>query len=446
MNLIPVDAGSTVLSARHLSKSFTTPDGGELRVLADVDVDLHVGEIVALLGRSGSGKSTLLRCLIGLTTPTSGEVRYRDRPVSGTMRGMAMVFQSFALFPWLSVQQNVELGLEPLGVGRSERRRRALDAIDIIGLDGFESALPKELSGGMRQRVGFARALVTSPDVLLMDEPFSALDVLTAENLRSELLDLWQARRIPTRAILLVTHNIEEAVLMADRILVLSAHPGRVTAEVVVPFARPRDRDAPDFRALVDRIYGIMTTRPRTVAEAVPTPVGIGPAGIGERLPYASLEALGGLVERVARGPDFGHEDLPLLAEEMQLEVNDLFPLVDAAALLGLARVEEGDITLLPPGNAFAAGDIQEQKRVFREQLLAHVSLVGHIRRVLETRPDHRAPGERFVRELEDYMNTEDSEAVLATAIEWGRYAELFAYDYNSGVLSLEPTDDAGAG
>jgi NitT/TauT family transport system ATP-binding protein len=359
---------------------------------------------------------------------------------------MAMVFQSFALFPWLSVQQNVELGLEPLGVARSERRRRALDAIDIIGLDGFESALPKELSGGMRQRVGFARALVTSPDVLLMDEPFSALDVLTAENLRSELLDLWQARRIPTRAILLVTHNIEEAVLMADRILVLSAHPGRVTAEVVVPFARPRDRDAPDFRALVDRIYGIMTTRPRTVAEAVPTPVGIGPAGIGERLPYASLEALGGLVERVARGPDFGHEDLPLLAEEMQLEVNDLFPLVDAAALLGLARVEEGDITLLPPGNAFAAGDIQEQKRVFREQLLAHVSLVGHIRRVLETRPDHRAPGERFVRELEDYMNTEDSEAVLATAIEWGRYAELFAYDYNSGVLSHEPTDDAGAG
>jgi NitT/TauT family transport system ATP-binding protein len=426
-----------ILSARHLSKTFTTPEGGTLRVLEDITIELREGEIVALLGRSGSGKSTLLRCLIGLVTPSGGEVRYRNRPVPGPMPGMAMVFQSFALFPWLTVQQNVELGLEAQGVPQRERARRALEAIDLIGLDGFETAYPKELSGGMRQRVGFARALVTNPDVLLMDEPFSALDVLTAENLRTELLELWQRQRIPTRAVLLVTHNIEEAVLMADRILVLAANPGRVRAEEAVPLARPRDREAPEFRALVDRLYTVMTTPPAPVPVAAPD---ADRASIAFRLPAASIEALGGLLERVARGPDYGHDDLPMLAADMQLDVDDLFPLTDAAELLGLARVEQGDITLLPPGRAFAAGDIEGQKRVFREQLVANVPLVGHIRRVLDTRPDHQAPEERFMGELEDYMRTEDAEAVLATAIDWGRYAELFAYDYNAGVLSLEET------
>jgi NitT/TauT family transport system ATP-binding protein len=424
-----------ILSARHLTKVFATPEGGTLRVLDDIDLNLREGEVVALLGRSGSGKSTLLRCLIGLITPTDGEVRYRNRPVPGPLPGMAMVFQSFALFPWLTVQQNVEMGLEVQGVPAVERARRALEAIDLIGLDGFESAFPKELSGGMRQRVGVARALVTNPDVLLMDEPFSALDVLTAENLRSELLELWQQRRIPTRAILLVTHNIEEAVLMADRILVLAANPGRIRAEVTVPLGRPRDREAPEFRALVERIYAIMTTPTLPTPAATPD---ADRASIAYRLPAASIEALGGLIEQVARGPDRGRDDLPRLAEDMQLDVDDLFTLTDAAELLGFARVQEGDITLLPPGFVFAAGDIQVQKGVFREQLLAHAPLVGHIRRVLETRPDHQAPEERFVRELEDYMSTEDAENVLATAIDWGRYAELFAYDYNAGVLSLE--------
>jgi NitT/TauT family transport system ATP-binding protein len=437
--------GRPILTGRHLSKTFTTPEGGTLRVLDDITLDLREGEIVALLGRSGSGKSTLLRCLIGLVAPTGGEVRYRNRPVPGPMPGMAMVFQTFALFPWLTVQQNVELGLEAQGVPPRERARRALEAIDLIGLDGFESAYPKELSGGMRQRVGVARALVTNPDVLLMDEPFSALDVLTAENLRSELLDLWEQRRIPTRAVLLVTHNIEEAVLMADRVLVLAANPGRLRAEVAVPLPRPRDREDVAFRALVDDLYTVMTTPPAPPLAPAPTPApDADRASIAYRLPPASIEALGGLVERVARGPDYGHDDLPLLAEEMQLDVDDLFPLTDAAALLGLARVEEGDITLLPPGRAFAAGDIQEQKRVFREQLLATVPLVGHIRRVLDTRPDHRAPQERFVRELEDFMRTEDAEAVLATAVDWGRYAELFAFDVHAGVLSLDDATGEG--
>lgn len=424
-----------LLRADNLCKIFESPEGKPFRVLDNISLELREGEIVALLGRSGSGKSTLLRSLIGLLPPTSGEVRYRNRPVTGPMPGMAMVFQTFALFPWLTIQQNVELGLEAMGVGKGERARRALEAIDLIGLDGFESALPKELSGGMRQRVGFARALVTNPDILFMDEPFSALDVLTAQNLRTELLELWLGRRIPTRALLMVTHNIEEAVLMADRILVLAANPGHIRAEVPVPLPHPRVREEAAFSKLVDEIYGIMTTPPpvevKVQADADRT-------SIAYRLPKVSIEQLGGLIERVAQGPDYGHDDLPKLAEEMQFEIDDLFPIIDAAALLELAQVQAGDITLLPAGQAWAKGDIQQQKQVFAEQLVKHVALVTYIGRVLSTRPDHRAPEERFLRELEDFMSSEDADAVLATAIDWGRYAELFAYDYNSGVLSLE--------
>jgi NitT/TauT family transport system ATP-binding protein len=286
----------------------------------------------------------------------------------------------------------------------------------------------------MRQRVGFARALVTRPDVLLMDEPFSALDVLTAENLRSELLDLWIQRRVPTRAILLVTHNIEEAVLMADRLLVLSADPGRVRSEVRVALARPRDRSVAAFQDLVERVYAVMTARPQA---RPPEPEG-DRSGIGQRLPRAPVARLTGLLERVATGPDYGRDDLPRLASDMQLDVDDLFPLTDAAELLGFAQVAQGDIVLLPAGQAFTDADIQARKPLFAEALKRRVPLVAHVLRVLETRPDHRAPEERFLRELEDFMLDEDAEGVLETAIDWGRYAELFEYDYNAGVLSLE--------
>lgn len=419
----------TLLQAEDLSKAFTTPEGKPFTVLEGINLELREGEIVALLGRSGSGKSTLLRCLSGLLRPSAGEVRYRGQAVRGPMPGMALVFQSFALFPWLTVQQNVELGLEAMGIPAPERRRRALEAIDLIGLDGFEKAFPKELSGGMRQRVGFARALVTEPEVLFMDEPFSALDVLTAETLRSELLELWGSGRVPIQSILLVTHNIEEAVLLADRILVLSANPGRIRAEVAVTLPHPREREAPAFQELVEEVYRILTTRP-TLERATPEPL-----TLGHRLPRAPVGALTGLLERVAEGPDYGKEDLPHLAEEMRLEVDDLFPLLDAAELLGLAVLQEGDVRLTPEGQRFAQADLEGRKRILAESLLLHVPLVGHIHRVLQTRPTGRAPEERFLRELEDYMSTEDAEAVLATAIDWGRYAELFEYDYNAGVL-----------
>lgn len=424
----------TVLEARGLSKTFVNPDGKIHMVLENIQFSLLEGEIVALLGRSGCGKSTLLRTLIGLIPPSKGEVRYRGRVLEGPAPSMAMIFQSFALFPWLTIQGNVELGLEAQRVPSAERRTRALEMIDLIGLDGFESAFPKELSGGMRQRVGFARALVTNPEVLFMDEPFSALDVLTAENLRGDLLELWTEKRILTKCILMVTHNIEEAVGLADRIVVLAPNPGRVRAEISVALSHPRDRDDPAFRELVEKVYTIMTTLPAAPEANAPTG---DRSSIAYRLPAASVGRLMGLLERVAR-EDYGQDDLPRISAEMHLDVDDLFPLTDAAELLGFARVAHGDITLLPPGNALVNADTGQRKAIFAEHLLARVPLERHIVSVLETRPERRAPEERFLRELEDFMPPEDAERLLSTAIDWGRYAEVFEYDFNSGIFSLE--------
>src|SRR5690348_7813955 len=251
-----------LLRAVGITKTYRTPDHIGRLVLGSVDFTLREGEIVAILGKSGAGKSTFLRILAGLLAPSAGRVEYRGEPVARPVHGIAMVFQSFALFPWLTVLGNVELGLEAQGVSAAERRRRAVDAIDLIGLDGFESAYPKELSGGMRQRVGFARALVVNPDILLLDEPFSQLDVLTAETLRNDLSELWMQRRIPTKGILMVSHNIEEAVEMADRILIFSSDPGQISAELPVALPRPRSPESPPFRQIMDQVYTLLTTVP----------------------------------------------------------------------------------------------------------------------------------------------------------------------------------------
>src|SRR5271166_4117632 len=283
-----------LLRTEAVSKTYRMPDHLGRLVLDHLDFTLGDGEIVAILGKSGSGKSTFLRVLAGLVPPSDGLVEYRGNRVTEPVRGIAMVFQSYALFPWLTVLGNVELGLEALGVAGVERRRRAVDAIDLIGLDGFETAYPKELSGGMRQRVGFARALVVNPDILLLDEPFSSLDVLTAETLRGDLLDLWEASRIPTKGIVMVSHNIGEAVEVADRILVFSTDPGR---------------------------DGRRGTRPE-------------PIGIGYRLPDASVQQLSGLVDTLTEAPYHGRADLPLLADEEKLVMDELFPLIETLQLL----------------------------------------------------------------------------------------------------------------
>jgi NitT/TauT family transport system ATP-binding protein len=424
-----------LLRAGGLSKTYRTPDHLGRLVFEGIDFTLRESEIVAILGKSGSGKSTFLRILAGLIPASGGRVEYRGRPVLGPVQGIAMVFQSFALFPWLTVLGNVELGLEAQGVSAGERRRRAVEAIDLIGLDGFENAYPKELSGGMRQRVGFARALVVNPDILLLDEPFSALDVLTGETLRNDLLDLWAGRRIPTKGILLVSHHIEEAVEMADRILIFGSDPGRITAEIPVSLPRPRDWDSPGFRQIVDQVYTLLTTVPGRDGRRGMRPE---PIGLGYRLPDAAVQQLSALMERLTEPSYNGRADLPQLADEENLVLDELFPLIDFMQILGWAQVSGGDIELTPAGRAYAEADMLPKKQMFAEALLKYVPLALHIRRVLDERPGHKAPAARFLRELEDHLSEEEAERVLETVINWGRHAEIFAYDYDDEVLNLE--------
>jgi NitT/TauT family transport system ATP-binding protein len=361
-------------------------------------------------------------------------VTYLGEPVNAPAPGIAMVFQSFALFPWLTVLENVQLGLEALGLPDAEIRKRALAAIDLIGLDGYESAYPRELSGGMRQRVGFARALVVHPNILLMDEPFSALDVLTAETLRTDFLELWGEGKLPIKGVMLVTHNIEEAVLMCDRILLFSTNPGRIISEIGVDLKQPRNRLDAQFRDLVEKIYVAMTAR-------TPTPLQIGTAPvitINTVLPRVSANLLSGLIETLAAEPFHGRADLPVLADELHMEADELFPVADALQMLRLAEIEGGDIKLTETGKQFAEAGTDDRKKLFQRQLLACVPLAMHIRHVLQERANHVAPKSRFFDELEDHMSSEDAELTLRAVIAWGRYAEVFAYDDDSGTFSLE--------
>jgi NitT/TauT family transport system ATP-binding protein len=425
---------AALLDVQHVSRAFPRPGGGELTVLEDVDLTLKEGEIVGLLGRSGSGKSTLLRCISGLAEPNGGTITYLGHPVDGPASGIAMVFQSFALFPWLTVLENVELGLEALKLPKDEIRTRALKAIDLIGLDGYESAYPRELSGGMRQRVGFARALVVHPNILLMDEPFSALDVLTAENLRTDFLELWSEGQLPIKGVILVTHNIEEAVLMCDRVLLFSTNPGRIVTEIKVPLRQPRDRQDPGFAAIVERIYVEMTAqrRPGPKLDRIPG------RGFGMILPDVPVGLIAGLVEELAAPPYNGRADLPEIASERQMEVDELFPVVETLHLLRLAEVEGGDIKLTETGRRFAIEETDERKRIFARLLIRYVPFAAHIRRVLDERESHTAPKSRFFDELEDNMTPDMAEQTLNAVIGWARFAELFAYDDDTGMFSME--------
>ncbi|MFH8408821.1 nitrate/sulfonate/bicarbonate ABC transporter ATP-binding protein [Streptomyces sp. NPDC018019] len=420
-----------VISVRNLRKEFPGPSGGVLPVLDDVTFDLHEGQVVALLGKSGSGKSTLLRHVAGLLAPSGGTVHYRGKPVTGPNPGTAMLFQSFALMPWLTVQQNVELGLQARGVHAVERRGRALRAIDMVGLDGFENAYPRELSGGMRQRVGFARALVVEPDVLLMDEPFSALDVLTAQTLRNELLELLAHPDSPTRTVLLVTHSIEEAVQLADRILVLDTHPGRIKAELRVALPQPRDRRDQGFQTLVEDAYEALTGR-RTASPAGP---GQDPLRAAEPLPDATVEALTGLLEVLdLRG---GAVDLAALADALSYEVDDLMPVVEAAQLLGYARVAGNRLHLTVTGRGFARADILPRKHLFAAAALANVPLVATIRTLLLASDSGRLREPYLIGRLCGAASERAAHQQLATAVTWGRYAELYEYDADDRVLLL---------
>jgi NitT/TauT family transport system ATP-binding protein len=436
-----------LIEVSHVSKTFPT-DGESLVVLDDVSLHLREGEIVALLGRSGSGKSTLLRCVAGLIAPTQGSVSYRGSPLTGANPGVSMVFQSFGLLPWLTVQQNVELGLEARDVAPEQRRERALRAIDLIGLDGFESAYPKELSGGMRQRVGFARALVVEPDVLLMDEPFSALDVLTSENLRAELLRLWNDGDFPTRSALFVTHNIEEAIQLADRVLVLSSNPGRIKAELEITLPHPRDKRSPGFEGFVDTVYGILTDRAPSARVHVEAAVPGAEWNATERsslqtpLPAAHTGEVAGLVSFLAdRG---GREGLAEIAEELRYEIDDLLPLVDATEMLKLAYPENGGLHLSEQGRRYAHADLLRSKEQFATLAVEHAPLVRRIVKLLRRSENAALRADDILAYLRQGFTENDARTQLETAIDWGRFAELFEYDADTDRLIL-PTHPDGA-
>lgn len=416
-----------------IAKSFRSADGAPRIILEGVNFSLAEGEIVALLGKSGSGKSTLLRIMAGLIPADAGRTIYRGKGIHSPAPGIAMVFQSFALFPWLTVQQNVELGLEAQGMPAPEREKRADAMLELMGLAGFGGALPRELSGGMRQRVGIARALVTDPDVLLMDEAFSALDVLTGETLRDDILDLWDSKRIPTKGILIVSHNIEEAVMMADRIIILSSGPGRIRSEIKIALSRPRNVDSPEVRAFIDEVYGLMTMRP--VQEAV-----TGAATVmhpGYRLPDTDVSHIEGVLELLAGAPFNGRADLPQLAEEAELPDEELFPAYEALGLLGLALVEKGDIALTPLGQRYAEAEQALRQELFGQQLVMHVPLAARIRQRLEKEPTGTLSEEPFIELLEEFLKADEAKRVLEVAVEWGRYGEVYEYDFHTGRLKL---------
>jgi NitT/TauT family transport system ATP-binding protein len=428
-----------LLSAEHVSKTFPLPGGGEQTVLEDVSLNIASGEVVALLGRSGSGKSTLLRILAGLIEASEGNVLRKGMLLKGPNPDVAMVFQSFALLPWLTVQENAELGLTARGVPKESAEKEALHALGMVGLEGFEGAYPKELSGGMRQRVGFARAFVMKPDVLMMDEPFSALDVLTAENLRGEIGDLWEKGSFPSKSILVVTHNIEEAILLADRIVVLGTNPGLIRGEVRVEIQRPRDKNAPRFRSLIDHIYRVMTN-PQAPVEDLPANAS---SSRFPMLPHTRAGGISGLLEIIDdRG---GREDLPKLAGELRLEIDDLLPAVDAAAMLGFASIDHGDVVISDAGKEFATAGVHRSHEIFREQLLQKVPIAAAVVGMLEQKRDGRIGKEFLLDILDEHFSDAEAERQFETLVDWGRYAQLFEYDSDEERLyRAEPEEPAG--
>lgn len=421
----------TLLELKQISKRYNLPNQENVSILEDINIRIQEGELVSILGPSGSGKSTLLRIIAGLVAPSQGSVLYNGKAISGTNPGVGMVFQSFALFPWLTVLENVQLGLENKPLPEAEKMRKALSVIDMIGLDGFEGAYPKELSGGMRQRVGIGRALVMEPDILLMDEPFSALDVLTAENLKRDLLELWTENKIPTKSIIMVTHSIEEAVYMSDRAIVLSRDPARVISDISIAMPHWRDKQEPQFTSLVDRIYSVLTKKEMKKAN----PAGEQKKKI-EKIQEVPAGALTGFIELI---DDLGKKvDLYKLADQLSLDLEDFLPIVEAAQMLQFASIWQGDIELTETGHRFADASVLTRKEIFQEQVLRHVPMMEKIIWILHSKSNNKMAREFFAEIFEKHFGLEEAARQLDILIDWGRYAELFAYDEKAGVLYLE--------
>ncbi len=426
-----------LLTVNNISKSFGEAQN-QTPILDHIQMSIKENEIVAILGKSGCGKSTLLRILAGLIEPNEGEILYEGKKFTNDFPRVAMVFQSHALFPWLNVLENVELGLEALGLNPSRRRKRALEVIDLIGLDGYESAYPKELSGGMRQRVGFARALVVHPDILLLDEPFSALDVLTAENIRDDLMELWIEKRIPTKAILMVSHSVIEAVELANRLIILNHDPGRILKEVPIPLLYPRDNTSHHFQDLVDAVYTTLLTAAEPLSALKKGESAKVVVGMDYRLPDISIHKLQGLMDALLEPPYHGKADIFALAESEYLSAKEALPLFEALEILGFAHISKGDIELTHSGKALCKADILERKKVFAYHLMRHIPFAKYIYHALQDHPRKHIAKEKFLKELKNMMPSEDAHKNLSIVINWGRYSELFAYDTHTEMLNLE--------
>ena len=422
-----------LLRIEGVGKLYPRPEsGGSFTVLEDINLTVMPGEIVAILGRSGSGKSTLLRSIAGLSKPTKGVVYSNGAKVDGPNADVSMVFQSFALLPWLNVRENVEIGLEAKRLDAKETHRRADEALRLVGLDGFEKAYPRELSGGMQQRVGFARAFVVQPCVLMLDEPFSALDVLTAENLRGEIADLWEEGNFPAQSVVLVTHNIEEAIMLADRVVVMSSNPGRIRGEIRVTLNRPRERNSNEFRKMADHVYTIMTNPDTKI-----TPVVQDRSSLVDTtaLPHARPGAISGLLELVEEYG--GPEDVAVISDRLRIEADDLLPILDAAVLLGFATVNEGDVTLTEIGRTFADAEVEIARAIFRDQALQFAPMVRTIHEVLLSTRGKPVHEDFFLDILDEYYSDEEARNQFETALNWGRYAGLIEYDSDEKTLQL---------
>ena len=426
-----VNDADSLLDLQSVTKAYRL-ETRQFLAVKEISLQIKAGEFVCLLGPSGCGKSTLLRIIAGLNAVTSGVVSYHGQPLKGVNPYTTIVFQTFALYPWLTVQENVEIALKARGVAPAERVERALKLIDIVGLDGFESAYPRELSGGMRQKVGFARAMAVEPELLCLDEPFSALDVLSAEALRGELMELWLNKKIPTKAILMVTHNIEEAVFMADRIVIMGKDPGHIVTEIAVTLRHPRQRKDTAFQSLVDKVYAAVAGQSKPKEEALGTQPG--QPGVTRPLPNSQLNAVAGLLEKLV--DEGGRVDLYRMGGDLVLELDDLLPIVEAGDLLGFIRVHEGDLLLTPLGRAYADATILARKAIIAGRVL-RLPVIGWIYEMLQRDDNGRVARDYFHDKLQADFGDE-AEEQLDIAISWGRQAELFAYDADTRELYLE--------
>ena len=424
----------TLIEGKNLTIKFDMPNDTQITVIDNINIKLEEGEFVAILGASGSGKSTILRCLAGLINPSSGNVLYHSNEIKGVNNNVSMVFQSPALFPWLSIKENVAVGLKTKGIKKDEIEKKVIASIDLVGLDGFETAYPKELSGGMQQRVGFARAIVVEPEILFMDEPFSGLDILTAENLRSDLLDLWLGNKIPTKAMLLVTHSIEEAIYFADRIILLSKNPGRIKEDIPVNIPHWRNKDHPEFSRLLDYIYGKMMGKEIVYPGS--------PAKFEEKIavPTIRVGALSGFLELIADTEE--KMDIYKLADDLLMSVDEIQPLIETSETLGLAEIKDGDIKITSSGKSFAEADLLHKKELFKDIVLEKLSFIKQIVEVLRHKKDGRMEEEFFLEILKQKFSEKNSNEQLDMAIDWGRYCELFAYDEDRKELFLEINND----